>query len=622
MRIILFFLFIFPIGNVMSHPFKYNYNLAMDVEGGIYDGSRVMVNQFRNSDSQNFIYINGGIRPASGQNYCMTLERSQRDEDNKVVLRACNGGDNQKFTITDYTIRPADKPEECLTVRDEKILSSEFCVMATQQIFSIPRVCTYKDAYYKNMTECTNNDLSILKENDTLSSLSVVNAVGSLYENNNFNGDKLRFHDNIPFVGDENSTFNDKASSLKIADVRSFLITSDPQLVCQGNCNNISAEASMGNIRQQYEMFNKHHSDVDAVLINGDLTEYGHDHEWSKFESIIDTLKLPYYYGLGNHDMYNNYNDCWENNCLIRSITKLVHHVNSRSNVSAFDLNHTHGYVFPEVKETIRGSLSYSVDFGNVLVIQLNDFESAKNPLYVNQYSSGGAGNGAMRYIIERYQDKEYEWLERQLYSAYKKNQVVIVNQHRHDADAGNLQTLLERYKVGLRFSGHYHNSVGEMNNGFMLSGSSALGTYLKVEIDTTNRVAKIYKGTENNIVPQLMKTINLESPANNITPPAPGPIYIRVKTSGGYEAFATLVYKTKSGQRVYVDSGKLLAGNSWEYTTPSGAKIESLEMKNNTGLAWEPQKSIFKINNITDNACFATWGTTLAPSWTQVSCR
>lgn len=125
-------------------------------------------------------------------------------------------------------------------------------------------------------------------------------------------------------------------------------------------------------------MFNEQYPDADAVIINGDLTEFGHADQWRDFESIVSRLKIPYYYGLGNHDIYNNYNDCWENNCVIRSVTKLFHHVNSKDNISDFDVNYTHGYVFPEVKETIKGSLSYSVDFGNVLLIQLNDYDKGK----------------------------------------------------------------------------------------------------------------------------------------------------------------------------------------------------------------------------------------------------
>lgn len=54
--------------------------------------------------------------------------------------------------------------------------------------------------------------------------------------------------------------------------------------------------------------------------------------------------------------MCNNYNDCWENNCEIRSFTKMFHHVNSKDNISDFDVNYMHGYLLPEVKETIKGA--------------------------------------------------------------------------------------------------------------------------------------------------------------------------------------------------------------------------------------------------------------------------
>lgn len=502
-------------------------------------------------------------------------------------------------------------------------IKSELCVSSPQQKFNIPKVCTYKDSRYRNMTECTDGDISQVKDNDTLSSISVVNASGSLYEHSDFKGESVKFTNNISFIDDVKKGFNDKVSSLKISSTRSFLITSDPQLVCEGNCGGISADVSKGNIRAQYDMFNKYYADADAVFINGDLTEFGHAWQWADFESLVNRLQIPYYFGLGNHDMYNNYNDCYENNCVIRSITKLFHHVNSRNNISDFDVNYTHGYVFPEVRETIKGSLSYSVDFGDVLVIQLNDYQKGKNPLKVNQYLSGYALDlGLMRYVIERDQDAEYSWLERQLYSAYKKNQVVIVNQHRYDADAGNLKKLLDKYNVQLRFVGHHHNAIGQKWDGFRLSGSSALGTYLKVNIDTSQKTAKVYKGENNTSTPELIETISLEPPKGNITPPPSGPVYLRVKTTGGYEAFVSLVYRTKDGQQKKIDSGKLLAGNSWEYNVPSGSTIEYLEARNNTGLVWEPQRRIFKVDNIRNDACFATWGTTLNSAWQQVNCR
>lgn len=45
-------------------------------------------------------------------------------------------------------------------------------------------------------------------------------------------------------------------------------------------------------------------SDVNAIFINGDLTEYGHPHEWNAFFDTLSQIsgKTPVYLGLGNHD--------------------------------------------------------------------------------------------------------------------------------------------------------------------------------------------------------------------------------------------------------------------------------------------------------------------------------
>ncbi|UCQ26591.1 ricin-type beta-trefoil lectin domain protein [Edwardsiella tarda] len=606
---------------VMAHPFKYK-DMVMDVRGGGGEGSDIIMYPPHGGENQNFIYVDGNIKLASNQKYCVDISRNPSYKQNNLILWTCNGGNNQKFTIQDGVIRPKDRPNECLAVTQGNYIKSEQCLPSGRQVFNIPKVCTYKDSHYRNMTECTDGDVSQVKNNDTLSSLSVVNASGTLYEHANFNGEGVTFNKNISFIEDVRRGFNDKISSLKVSSQsRSFLITSDPQLVCTGNCNGISEAESIGNIRAQYDMFNKYHSSADAVIINGDLTDYGRSWQWSDFESLVGRLRIPYYYGLGNHDMYNSYNDCFENGCVILSITKLFHHVNSKNNISDFDVNYTHGYVFPEVRETIKGSLSYSADFGDVLVIQLNDYVKDKNPLKIDQYASGGTlGLGTMRYIIDRDQDAEYTWLERQLYLAHKANKIVIVNQHRYDADAGKLQSLLDKYNVQLRFAGHHHKLIGKKEKGFLISGSSALGTYLKADIDTSRKIARIYKGVNNTPTPELIETISLKS-SQNITPPPPAPIYLRVKTSGAYEAFVSLVYRTKDGQRKNVGSGKMLAGNTWEYNVPSGSTIEYLEAKNNTGLVWEPQRRIFKVDNITNKSCFSTWGTTLNSAWQRETC-
>lgn len=63
---------------------------------------------------------------------------------------------------------------------------------------------------------------------------------------------------------------------------------------------------------------------------------------------------------------------------------------------------------------------------------------------------------------------------------------------------------------------------LGKKKGDFRLSGSSALGTYLKVDVDTSKKTAKVYKGVNNTATPELIETISLEPPKGNITPPPP----------------------------------------------------------------------------------------------------
>lgn len=631
MRIFYFgYLIIFFSFSSLAHQFHHN-GMSLDVWlADIRKGSEIVLYPPHGGNNQNFIYENGNIKLASDGKYCVDIYIDNKNDSSyrDVVLWTCHGGNNQKFTIANGFIHPQDKPEECITVKAGNKLKSEKCTFSAQQKFDVPKLCTYKDTNYRNLTECTDGNIAQVKDNDTMSSVSVVNANFTLYEHENYTGDRIGGNINLPSF----SKLNNKISSLKTSSVKTFLMTSDPQLTCTKNCSGISGNQSKSNIREQYQIFNNHFRDADAVIINGDLTEFGHGNEWGDFESLVSSLKIPYYYGLGNHDMYNNLGDCSENNCAIRSLMRLYHHVKSKSNIGSFDANYISGYHFPTLTETLTGSLSYSIDFGNVLSIQLNDFVSKYNPINIDQFSSRPdntgqlASNGSVRYIINRNQDAEYIWLEQQLYSAYLNKQTVIINQHNYHANAGKLFELLDKYNVKLRFAGHFHTQTGggEDRNGFYLSGSSALRTYLKTEVDTDNNEARIYLGEDNTSKPKLIKKISLTKPSGIIppTPPISPPVYLRVKNNGGYEAFANIVYKDRNGKRIEKQSGKLLLGNYWGVTVPAGSTVEHFEAKNNTGLVWEPQRRIFKYGNVKRDTCVEVKGTTLN-AWTQsVSCK
>lgn len=479
-----------------AHPFfDANGRKVFDVrKSKIENGTDILLYKDFGQDNQNFIYEGGQFKLASRQNFCLDISRRPDYKYNQVVLWHCNGGQNQKFTIADGFIYPRDNPAQCLTYSSKGALTAEECKRAANQKFSIPKVCLYKDAHYKGARSCFNESKELVEYNDTASSVSVVNTVARLYDHASYKGKSRRVNRNVAWLGDGD---NDIFSSVKIPTERTFLITSDPQLVCSKNCRLSEAE-SINNIQQQYTFFSKRYPDVDALIINGDETECGHRDEWAKFESMTSYLHgIPFYYGLGNHDIFNNFNNCYENNCTIRSIRKLNSHVRSKDNLYSFDMYHNRGYVFPEDRETFKGSFSYSVDFGDVLVIQLNDYEKKYNPLKINKYSSlieSFGGNDLRRYVIDRYQDAEYRWLKNQLEQADIKKQIVILNQHRHDADAGKLKALLNKHKVKLRFSGHYHYNVVKNSNGFFSSGSTARGDYLKLTIDSQQRTAAVYK--------------------------------------------------------------------------------------------------------------------------------
>lgn len=38
--------------------------------------------------------------------------------------------------------------------------------------------------------------------------------------------------------------------------------------------------ALKGNVKEQYDMFNKYYSDANTLIINGDVTEFGHAEQW------------------------------------------------------------------------------------------------------------------------------------------------------------------------------------------------------------------------------------------------------------------------------------------------------------------------------------------------------
>ncbi len=195
------------------------------------------------------------------------------------------------------------------------------------------------------------------------------------------------------------------------------------------------------------------------VMINGDMTAYGHGSERSYMRGALKQLLNDQYdYGLGNHDYANNVNDCAFNACAGGSVDDFIDRYWGK--VSSMDLNARDA----TFGRTYYGSLAYSRSMGDIHWVQLNN-----EPTYEVSFS---AGNPLL------FNKREYEithaldWLERDLQAARAKGKIIILNMHKPnkwnaDEWRGNNQMIhrfkdmIERYGVVAVFAGHYHLQLG-----------------------------------------------------------------------------------------------------------------------------------------------------------------
>lgn len=423
------------------------------------------------------------------------------------------------------------------------------------------------------------------------------------------------------------------------AQTENFAITSDPQFLCTENCG-VDAETSRRNIDEQYRGFNREADKLAGIIINGDLTEFGHLGEWKTMEDYLSTLKVPYYFGLGNHDYQNNLNDCYQNNCAVRSIVRLIDHVKAIDKPHSMDVSYSQGYEFPTIRVRASGSLGYSVDYPKTKIIQLNDMGFQGEPDYhIDSYIDAYADLLPKRYVIDiTNSDRGFAWLENQLIEARRAGKVIILNAHfaQDKVDgtvdfSGNIErnhtrliALLDKYQVKLRFHGHLHAMLGMYANyqhaGFMYSGSSARGTHLRLEIDHAGKAAKVYTVSSVNATPVLDQQFDLAY-TGPVPAPVKAPVLIRVKNEGGYVSYVSVTYKDKNGVPQSVRSPNLKLGNVWSFMTPAGATDIGFESRDYTGLAWDRERLIVKRQDVSQDTCIKTWGTTLAPKWGSVSC-
>jgi len=376
-----------------------------------------------------------------------------------------------------------------------------------------------------------------------------------------------------------------------------WIVTSDPQYPwidqCPG-CNELVEGERL--VDEQYRSINSYAAGtkVDAMFINGDLTAFGHPWQVAVMDSKVRSLNVKVFPGLGNHDIQNNAGVCWLNQCLIRSVYWYDRMVRE-AGVNQYDATYSEWYEFPQIVHSLTGSLAYMKEFGNVRVLQLNNYP---------EYEVRGEGQSDWYTFGAKDKIKissTLYWLEHQLASARAAGKVVVVMMHKPNSkENSQFGALMEQYGVTAIFAGHVHSQVGEAgpNGGTrqFLSGSASYRSYLIVEFDDAASKMHVLK-VENND-PQAAKriaSVDYKSERKSNLPrimSGSRAVEVNVINNGGYSAQYRLTYALDGRAHEYW--ADLQLGNQQTWTVPAGARDVYLFARAYTGVLWSKWNTIY----------------------------
>ncbi|EJF82890.1 metallophosphoesterase [Candidatus Bartonella washoeensis] len=213
------------------------------------------------------------------------------------------------------------------------------------------------------------------------------------------------------------------------------IIMADPQpwRLNSGDANGMSNREPWLKINEQVASVIKAHKAA-FHIVNGDLTEFGQQKNYDDYKNVYKTLGAPVYEGLGNHDYANNVGNCtnpqefnfYKDACAISAVSRMVSEIKKyRSQLLHLNADVTESLV-PISRgniRSIRGSLSYSWDYGDVHYVQLHNFPS---------YTVRLIGQS-----MEVQINKSLDWLKNDLAAADARGKVTIINFH--DARAASI---------------------------------------------------------------------------------------------------------------------------------------------------------------------------------------
>ncbi|WP_367345416.1 metallophosphoesterase [Stenotrophomonas bentonitica] len=281
-----------------------------------------------------------------------------------------------------------------------------------------------------------------------------------------------------------------------------FVVASDPQYPrtilnsgVEGEDRALS-EQRLSAVFDDISSFRKTSASYVPLLINGDLTEFGHGWQRSTtqtlFRRLAGTAKGPLMFpGLGNHDYRNNVDDCANNGCARDSICDVIRWY-SEIHPTALQPASMDHYASEDLH---RGSFGYSITYGPLHFIQLND-----EPTYRREFGSD---------IIIPVDKVKFSivpslrWLQADLREARRKGLIIFVSLHKRVDWNKSLifKELIESYGVSAVFAGHEHAQLGAYgtpeyygNIPVFQSGALAYGSYLTVSYNADAGTATVFK--------------------------------------------------------------------------------------------------------------------------------
>lgn len=410
----------------------------------------------------------------------------------------------------------------------------------------------------------------------------------------------------------------------RLPKVFTLAVTSDPQYPWKNEADipssgNAEIDSKIS-IPQAYQSINRYHttkSPLAGVVVNGDVTAFGHGGEWDYMNQELATLKPPVFMGLGNHDYENNVNDCAQNGCVRNSLNAFEKYLPANVDV---DRNVNYYYEAPANYKEYKGSYAWSKDINGVHFVFLNN-----EPTY--SFSAEGYNAGDAR--RERFRiESAIPWLDVNLARARAQGKPIVLIYHKpaefketNGFTRARFESMVSKYKVSMIFWGHVHKSGTAPQlatfggAASVYSGSASTQTYLIAKFDSVKGYADVYLSKKGDIdAMPLVVRAQLKSPTE-VLKPDPQPFDISFINNGGYNAQFRLQYTNASGQFIQESTGAKMVGQGWTQSVPAGATNVEATAWAKTGLVWEPWRTIFSIQPAGPR-CLKTYGTSLNAKW------